>query len=50
MLVRQGHQHEIWDVGGFRFVVPRHRDISERTAEAIMRELEPIFGNGWWRP
>jgi hypothetical protein len=49
-LDRQGSQHEIWEVGGLRFAVPRHRDISERTAEAIMRELESIFGESWWRP
>ncbi|MEK6190742.1 MAG: hypothetical protein AABM41_00295 [Chloroflexota bacterium] len=49
-LNRQGSQHEIWEVGGLSFAVPRHRDISERTAEAIMRELESIFGEGWWRP
>jgi len=49
-LVRQGSRHEIWEVGGLRFAVPRHRDISERTAESIVRELEPILGERWWRP
>jgi hypothetical protein len=48
-LDRQGSRHEIWEVGGLRFTVPRHRDISERTAEAIMRDLDSIFGDGWWR-
>ena len=48
-LIRQGSRHEIWEVGGLRLAVPRHRDISEWTAEAILRELEPIFGEGWWR-
>ena len=33
-----------------RFAVPRHRDLNEWTSEAIMRELEPIFGEDWWRP
>jgi len=49
-LIRQGSRHEFWDVGGFRFAVPRHRDINEWTAEAIMRDLEPILGEDWWRP
>jgi hypothetical protein len=49
-LVRQGRRHEFWEVGGMRFAVPRHRDLNEWTAEAIMRELEPIFGEDWWRP
>jgi hypothetical protein len=50
VLVRQGGRHEVWDVGGLRFSVPRHRDINEWTAEAIMRDLEPMLGEGWWRP
>jgi hypothetical protein len=49
-LIRQGSRHEIWEVRGLRFAIPRHRDISEWTTESIMRELEPIFGEGWWRP
>lgn len=49
-LVRQGSQHEFWEVGGLRFTIPRHREINEWTAEAIMRDLEPILGEDWWRP
>jgi hypothetical protein len=48
--IRQGSRHEFWELGGFRFAVPRHRDINEWTAEAIMRELEPMLGEDWWRP
>jgi len=50
VLVRQGPRHEFWEVGRIRFAVPRHREINEWTAEAIMRELEPILGEGWRRP
>jgi|RifCSP13_1_1023834.scaffolds.fasta_scaffold256515_1 hypothetical protein len=49
VLIREGSQHEFWDVGGFRFAVPRHRDLNELTAEAIMRDLERVLGEGWWR-
>lgn len=50
VLIREGSRHEFWEVGGFRFAVPRHRDINEWTAEAIMRDLEPMLGEDWWRP
>ena len=50
VLIRQGSRHEFWELGGFRFAVPRHRDINEWTAEAIMRDLEPMLGEDWWRP
>lgn len=47
--VRQASRHEFWDVGGIRVSIPRHRDINDWTAEAIMRDLEPVLGEGWWR-
>ena len=50
VLIRQGSRHEFWELGGFRFAVPRHRDINEWTAKAIMRDLEPMLGEDWWRP
>jgi len=48
-LIRQGGRHEFWDVGGVRISIPRHRDINDWTAEAIMRDLGPVLGEGWWR-
>jgi mRNA interferase HicA len=48
-LIRQGRRHEFWEVGEFRFAVPRHREINEWTAEGIMRDLEPMFERDWWR-
>lgn len=47
--IRQGSRHEFWEVGGIRVAIPRHREINEWTAEAIMRDLEPILGRHWWR-
>ena len=47
--VRQGSRHEFWEVGALRIAIPRHREINEWTAEAIMRDLEPILGPDWWR-
>lgn len=36
--VRQG-RHEIWECEGLRFPIPRHREIAEGTAQAIMKRL-----------
>jgi hypothetical protein len=29
--------------------IPRHREIPELTARAILRELETELGKDWWR-
>jgi hypothetical protein len=49
LLIREGGRHEFWEVGGVRVSIPRHRDINQWTAEAIMRDLDEILGNDWWR-
>jgi hypothetical protein len=36
--VRQG-RHEIWECDGLTFPIPRHREIAEGTAQAIMKRL-----------
>lgn len=36
--VRQG-KHEIWECEGLTFPIPRHREIAEGTARAIMKRL-----------
>ncbi len=36
--VRQG-RHEIWECDGLTFPIPRHREIAEGTARAIMKRL-----------
>lgn len=48
--VRQG-KHEIWSCGGQRFAVPRHADINELTATAILDDLAETLGlpKGWWK-
>jgi hypothetical protein len=48
-LVREGRQHEIWQCGTTRVSVPRHREINDYTAEAIMKDLEQDLGEDWWR-
>ena len=49
ILIREGSRHEFWEVDAFRFAIPRHREINEWTAEAIMRDLESVLGEDWWR-
>lgn len=36
--IRQG-KHEIWECEGLTFPLPRHRDIAEGTARAIIKRL-----------
>lgn len=36
---RQGGSHEIWVCAGFKFSMPRHREINERTAQTILKDL-----------
>lgn len=36
-------------VGDVRTTLGRHSEISEGTAEALYRQLQPALGKGWWR-
>jgi mRNA interferase HicA len=36
-LLRQGGRHEVWSDGLRQVTVPRHREINENTARAILR-------------
>lgn len=48
-LVREGGEHEIWACGSVTVSIPRHREINERTAGAILRDLAGELGEDWWR-
>jgi hypothetical protein len=47
-LERQGAEHEVWALSGRQITIPRHREIKEITARAILRQLEEEFGRRWW--
>lgn len=47
--VREGSNHTIFALGGFHFAVPRHNEINEHTAQAIMKDLSDQLGEDWWR-
>jgi mRNA interferase HicA len=38
-LVREGGQHSVYRYGSQLVVIPRHREINELTARAILRDL-----------
>lgn len=48
-LVRQGGNHEVWELGGTVIPIPRHRELGNRVAEMIWKECEAHLGKGWWR-
>ena len=39
--LRQG-KHEAWQFGGERLVIPRHKEIDEHTAKAILRQPQDL--------
>ena len=39
MVVREGGNHTKVTIGAARTVVPRHREINERTAKAILKQM-----------
>ena len=45
-LVREGRNHEIWSIGSDRLVIPRHREINERTAQAILSHAQEVRDDG----
>lgn len=47
--LRDRGDHELWVCGGVRVPIPRHREINEITALEIMKRLEEVLGQRWWR-
>lgn len=43
---REGRNHEIWSRGSYKFPVPRHREIREGTARAIINQVRKIIESG----
>ncbi|MBU4254900.1 MAG: type II toxin-antitoxin system HicA family toxin [Acidobacteria bacterium] len=39
-LARQGRKHDIWTNGTLEIAVPRHKEINEYTAKAILKLTE----------
>ena len=48
-LAREGAEHTLYRLGSKPVVIPRHNEINEVTAQAIMKDLEANLGKGWWR-
>lgn len=47
--VREGADHEIWALNGHAIPIPRHREIRERLATAILRDAAEELGPRWWK-
>jgi hypothetical protein len=47
--IREGANHTIFGLGDYQFPVPRHNEINEYTAQAIMKDLADQLGEDWWR-
>jgi hypothetical protein len=45
---REGANHTIYVLGGTRIPIPRHNEIGERLAMAILVEAEAELGRRWW--
>ena len=45
--LREGGRHSIITVGSYVTIIPRHREIHSGTVDAIMKDLEPVFGKRW---
>ena len=37
---REGRNHEIWSIRDYKFPIPRHREIREGTARAIINQVK----------
>lgn len=48
-LSAHGAKHDRWTCGAISVTVPRHTEINEYTAEAIMKALASELGVNWWR-
>ena len=42
VFVREGANHEVWTIAGERLVIPRHREINEHAARAIIRRAAEV--------
>lgn len=47
--LRDKGAHEVFSLDGLRVSVPRHTEINELTARAILEHLEAKLGKDWWK-
>ncbi len=43
-MIREGANHEVWSFAGSRLTIPRHREINEFTARAILKDARDALG------
>ena len=47
--IKNGGSHDKLIILKVRVPIPRHKEISARTARAIMESFEPLLGENWWK-
>ena len=47
--IKSGGSHDKLIILNFKVPIPRHREISNGTARAIMESFEPLLGENWWK-
>jgi hypothetical protein len=47
--VRAGREHDLYRVGSVQIAVPRHGELGPKLEFEMRKELEPVFGERWWR-
>lgn len=47
--VRQGGNHEIFQLDGLTIPIPRHNEIDDDLATIIFKEAEIKLGKGWYQ-
>lgn len=43
-LMREGANHEVWQIGGAQVMIPRHRELNAYTARGILADVERELG------
>ncbi|QAX95635.1 HicA-like toxin [Mycobacterium phage Nibb] len=47
--VREGGNHEVFDLDGIMVPIGRHPSLDGYLALKIYKQCEPKLGKGWWR-
>ncbi|QJD50496.1 HicA-like toxin [Mycobacterium phage Chris] len=47
--VREGANHEVFDLDGIMVPIARHRVMDGYLALKVYKQCEPKLGKGWWR-
>jgi len=49
MVIREGANHSLYQLGRVTIPIPRHSEIGPGLTEAIFKQCEPELGERWWK-